>query len=127
MDTSTNSWRLRDNMTERFFSKGYREMPFTGDRLHVLITTFGEGETGRRIKEQIETGIKCQEMLSDIDAECSEPAVVGINWRAGGQMSDTVFVCNGEGTVPATFSRIKSDLIKSGFIPNISINGHGRP
>ena len=115
-------------MAERFFSGGDGRMPFSGDRLHVLITTFGEGETGKMIKEQIEAGVKCEEMLPDTDrVGCPNSAVVGINWRAGGQISDTVFVCNGEGTVPATLSRIESDLKKNGFAPNISINGHGRP
>lgn len=113
-------------MTEKVFPKGYRGIPFSGDRLHVLITTFGEGQTSRMIKKQIEAGIKCEEVFPDIDVRCPELAVVGINWRAGG-LSDTVFVCNGEGTVLATLSRIESDLRKSGFAPNISINGHARP
>lgn len=107
---------------EAFFPQG------SGEVFYRQITTFGNGQIGQAIKAQIERGVACEEILPDgIGRVCPNIAVIGIHWQAGEHLIDTVFTCNGEGTVSATLSELVVDLRKNGFTPNISINGHGRP
>lgn len=105
---------------EAFFPQG------NGTDLYWQITTFGNGQVGQAIKTRIESGIACEEILPDgIGRICPNLAAVGISWQVN-DLGDTLYVCNGEGTVPLALVRLKSELGQNGF-PNarILVNGHG--